>query len=196
MKEAIPQLIAAAWLLWLGLVSVLAGGLYSLSLKKFSLVNEKAGFITLQVCQGNFLQTKLQDIIPWKYKKGNMSDRNVPFLDASGIMTKSLERDRDLMRPDLLVQASTTHWGRCDCICSLKWLDLTPSALGSASVWISHSAQVNFFLHSLPCSGFTAVSWTSTPKERKRLCFFLFPTHRESRMRQCGKGLPFHSASH
>lgn len=37
-----------------------------------------------------------------------MSDRSVPFLDALGIMTKSLERERDLMRPDLLVQASTT----------------------------------------------------------------------------------------
>lgn len=28
--------------------------------------------------------------------------------NASAIMTKSLERERDLMKPDLLVQASTT----------------------------------------------------------------------------------------
>lgn len=82
--------------LWLGLISVVGGGLFlSLLKNKVSLVKEKAGFIALQVCRWNFLQTKLQDIIPWKYKKGKMSDRSVPSLECFQVLWQNHRTKRE-----------------------------------------------------------------------------------------------------
>lgn len=116
----------------------------------------------------------------------------------SGIMTKpqNKERERDLTRPDLLGASRCNCWGRCNCLCSLKLLDLFQSVVGSASIQVFHSDHVNCFLHSLLQSGFTAVVWRSTPKERQCPCFFLLPTWEGSKMRWWRKGPPSCHASH
>lgn len=113
-------------------------------------------------------------------------------------MTKpqNKERERDLTRPDLLGASRCNCWGRCNCLCSLKLLDLFQSVVGSASIQVFHSDHVNCFLHSLLQSGFTAVVWRSTPKERQCPCFFLLPTWEGSKMRWWRKGPPSCHASH
>lgn len=94
--------------------------------------------------------TKLQDIIPWKYKKGKMSQTEVSLSwNVLRITIKLLKRESERERAHaaeakfVACKQVQLCWGRCDCICSLKRLDLAQSAVKSASIRVFHSAHVS-----------------------------------------------------
>lgn len=131
-KDWVPRCILIAWCSWLVASFNFWSRWESLSLfffLKFLWLKKKTGLLPFKFANGmafkpNYKTQSLECI-----KKGKTSQSKVSLSwNVLHITAKLLEKEREsetCPNPISLVQAGKTCHGRCNCIFSLKWLDLT-----------------------------------------------------------------------